>query len=69
MAFGPDQGAKLNAQIDTLFCEIDALKPDWQEHSLQSATRWVEAEMARMHPGLEVEAIACLGWAFSFSNK
>src|SRR4051812_42212948 len=67
--FGPVHGPALNSEIDTLLREMDVLEPTWANHSLQSATHWAESEMHRRHPELEPEAIADLGWAWSFWNK
>ena len=68
-AFGSIQGGELNAQIEALLDELGSLEPGWNEHSLISATQWAQTEMHQRHPVLEAEAIASLGWAFSYWNK
>lgn len=56
-------------EISRLVKEMDGLPVDWQTHSLISATTWAEAEIRRRHPELDDEAIADLGWAFSYWHK
>lgn len=68
-AFGADRAGKLTSEIEMLLEEVGALRPDWEKFSVSSATRWAEDEMQRRHPELEPEAIAALGWAFSYWNK
>ena len=62
-AYGDDMAKR----IIELMEELGALAPDWQTHTLQSATLWAEAEMRRRHPSLNDAAIDDLGWAFSYS--
>ena len=65
-AFGPVRGSERVAAVEALLDEVGGLKPNWQENTLQSATAWAESQIHHRHPELELEAIASLGWAFSF---
>ncbi|MEH6660809.1 MAG: hypothetical protein V7679_04085 [Parasphingorhabdus sp.] len=68
-AFGQETGEALNDEIGELLKDLGELQPNWQEHSLQSATKWAEVEILRQHPHLDREATANLGWAFSYWHK
>lgn len=69
VAFGAIAGAALNSEVEALLNELGSLQPDWNGASLISATQWAQSEMLQRHPMLEPEAIAALGWAFSYWNK
>lgn len=60
---------KMVAEVSSLLNEVSALEVDWKSHTLVSATKWAEAEMRSRHSHLGDEALADLGWAFSYSNK
>jgi hypothetical protein len=68
-AFDETESAQMGRYVSNLLKEMYAIPLDWHEHTLQSATAFIEAEMGRRHPELSPEAIAALGWDFSFSWK
>jgi hypothetical protein len=64
--FGNEVGLQLEAKVNLLLKEFDALRPDWNVHSLQSGTKWAVGELKRKHPELDSEALAALEWVFSW---
>ena len=64
-AFGElDYG--LLGQVQAVFTELDQLKPDWANCSLQEAGRWAKSQMQLMHPDLSENALDALEWTFTW---
>jgi len=62
-------GSTVLSRIEALAAEVGSLKPDWNNHTLASATKWAEGEMKRRHTDLDDGGAATLGWPFSYWNK
>ena len=67
--FGSMYGALLSARVDGLLLEMDGLKTPWGKYDLNEGTKWASDQMRRRHPELREEAIAALGWSYSYWNK
>ena len=59
----------LLAEVERLVSELSALEPDWNSHSLATATTWAKAEMKERHPELDEEALASLAWVWSYDRR
>ncbi len=64
--FGSERGPALLADVTEIFREADSLAPGLPPLPLPEATRQVKQVMAQRHPELSEEAIAALGWKWSF---
>ena len=64
--FGPELGSQLETEIKQLLVELDQLKPDWDAHTLVSASKWASASLRHKYPGLDQTAVASLEWVFSW---
>ena len=56
-------------EVERLVNEMNELEPEWDLHSLTSATAWAEAEMKARHPELDEDALATLAWSWSYDRK
>ncbi|SOD82515.1 hypothetical protein [Streptomyces sp. Ag109_G2-15] len=64
--FGPDDGPGLAAYAKEIVSEAAAFDIEWGDQSLSSGTAHFREEMRRRHPELTDEAVAALGWFFSY---
>jgi hypothetical protein len=56
-------------EIEQLLDEVGELRPDWNGHSLASASEWAKAEIKARHPELADDALDTLAWSFSYDHK
>ena len=68
-AAGSTDADQLLVEIEKLLNEMGELQPDWNSHSLGSATTWAEGEMRARHPELDGDALATLAWSWSYDQK
>ena len=64
--FGVERGNELESQVKMLLNELIKLKPDWNAHTLVTASRWAVAELRQVHPELDNRSIAALEWVYSW---
>lgn len=64
--YGEIEGGKLVAEVRSLLGELNELKPDWSEHTLDSAAKRASCQMRNNHEELDELAISAFGWVFSW---
>jgi hypothetical protein len=64
--FSAQEASGLAEQVNVLLDELDAIKPDWNAHTLVSGSQWAVAQLKRSHPELDDKATAALEWAYSW---
>jgi hypothetical protein len=68
-ALGTAAATGLRPQLEQLAHEAFTWPVDWDSHDLVSAASAVQQGLAARHPGLDEEALAALGWYFSYAFK
>lgn len=68
-ALGTAAATRLRPQLEQLAHEAFTWPVDWDHHDLVSAASTVQQGLAARHPGLDEEALATLGWYFSYTFK
>ncbi len=67
--FGEERAEELRRYVEGLLGEASSRSVDWTQRSLAIATAEYEAEVRSGHPELSDEAVAALGWEFSYAWK
>jgi hypothetical protein len=52
--------------VQALITELRSFSPNWDDHTLVSASSWAAEKMQAAHPSLDATSIAALKWTFSF---
>lgn len=52
--------------VEALMAELGSYKPNWDNHTLVSASEWAADQMQSAHPELDAKSIGALKWIFSF---
>ena len=58
-------GSDLLGRVEAMVREAGELEPEWEKHSLLSATDWAETEVRRRYASLNDAAVSALGRPFS----
>jgi hypothetical protein len=64
--FGPAAGTVLLSRLNPLVRELEAIRPNWEEHDLVSASKWAVGVLVSRHPHLADEGKAALEWLYSW---
>lgn len=67
--FGEELGLDLVQYSEAVLAELYASSPDWSNDDLHSATERAVVRVRSGHPELSDEALAALGWSFSWDWK
>jgi hypothetical protein len=67
--FGPVESSELVAYCEGVLTEMYDVRPDWTTDDLLAATERVVAVVASGHPELSADALAGLGWSYSWDWK
>jgi hypothetical protein len=67
--FGEEVGLDLVQKVHAILDELYGVLPDWSAGDLASETDKAVHQVRRNHPELSDEALAALGWSFSFDWK
>ena len=68
-ALGAAAAARLRPRLEQLTQGAFTWPVDWDRHDLVPATHVVQEGLASRHPELDQEAVAALGWFFSYTFK
>ena len=67
--YGSLRAADLVSYCERILEELYDSKPDWTTDDLAKATARAVSAVSRRHPELSEEAIASLGWSYSWDWK
>jgi hypothetical protein len=67
--FGEEVGLDLVQYVESLLDELYGVQPDWSEGDLVFVTNKAVDRIRKGHPELSEDALAVLGWSFSFDWK
>ncbi|MDO7837514.1 hypothetical protein Q4610_20960 [Sphingobium sp. HBC34] len=64
--FGPTLGPALVVRVQALLEELQAIQPNWDQHTLVSASNWAVKQLKQKHPQLDEAATSALEWIYSW---
>jgi predicted polyphosphate/ATP-dependent NAD kinase len=64
--FGKEKTKFLEREVTDILAELNAITPNWNVHTLESAASWVRDQMKSSHAELDDKALDALEWAFTW---
>lgn len=68
LEFGVHIGGEIARKVDAIFEDVGRIGDsiDWTKHTLDSATRYVESEITKLHPEVSKVAMRLIGNFFAY---